>query len=342
MDRPTSRLSAAPTPLARRVVLGTAFLLALAAWLPPRIPAVQAQDTQPAPAASAKQPDTKSTKAAAPKTSEAKSGAAAAPAQPEARSAAVTAPKPPTTSKTVTISDGRGAQAKMTIEVKDPADAAVSAGDATDAEDSPPTGAGKAGSGGHNVSIGRHGRVKVDGLGADREFDSVGEFVHDEPAIATMVVLIVTVVFLSPVLAIGLILWYRIRKTRMLNETMLKLAEKGVVPTAEALEALAGGKQAALLASASATAPIYEEAKQIRRRAAWSDLRKGVIAGGIGLALTLFSVLDDRSPNSVGLVLLFVGIGYVVLWWFEERQLAPSSGAAPTGGGAPGAPPPAA
>ena len=32
-------------------------------------------------------------------------------------------------------------------------------------------------------------------------------------------------------------------------------------------------------------------------------------------------MLDDGSANSVGLVLLFVGIGFVVLWYFEERQL---------------------
>jgi hypothetical protein len=152
-----------------------------------------------------------------------------------------------------------------------------------------------------------------------------------------MVIAIVAVVFLSPVLAIGLILWYRMRKARMLNETMLKLAEKGIVAPADALDALAGGKQAAL-ATTAATAPLYEQAKQIRRRAAWSDLRKGVITGGIGLGLTLFSMLDDRSPNSVGLVLLFVGIGFVVLWWFEERQIAPSNGVA--SGGTPGGPPP--
>ena len=128
-------------------------------------------------------------------------------------------------------------------------------------------------------------------------------------------------------LAIALILWYRMRKARMLNETMLKLAEKGIVPPAEALSALAGNSSAPLAAAPSA-APIYEQAKQIRRRAAWSDLRKGVILGGIGLGLTLYSMLDDGTPNGLGLVLLFVGIGYLVLWWFEERQFAPRGGGA--------------
>jgi hypothetical protein len=295
MNRPTTASASAPTPLARRIVLGTAFLVGLAIALAPRTPSVHAQESKAAPA---------------------------------------TASKPQPATKTATITDGRGTEVK--IEVKDApgpaAKPAANAADSSDTAEAPP-----AGSGGRSVTVGKRAKVKIDGLGTDREFDSVGEFVHDEPAIAAMVVLIVAVVFLSPVLAIGLILWYRMRKARMLNETMLKLAEKGIVAPADALDALAGGKQAAL-ATTAATAPLYEQAKQIRRRAAWSDLRKGVITGGIGLGLTLFSMLDDRSPNSVGLVLLFVGIGFVVLWWFEERQIAPSNGVA--SGGTPGGPPP--
>jgi len=154
---------------------------------------------------------------------------------------------------------------------------------------------------------------------------------------------------MAPVLAIGLILWYRMRKARMLNETMLKLAEKGVVSSSDALEALAGGKQAAaVVAAAAAVAPLQEQSKQIRRRAAWSDLRKGVFCAVIGVALSVFSLLDDRSPNGVGLVLIFVGVGFLVLWWFEERQLAtpsaPASASAASsnasGSSAGGSPPP--
>jgi hypothetical protein len=107
------------------------------------------------------------------------------------------------------------------------------------------------------------------------------------------------------------------RKARLLNETMLKLAEKGIVPSADALDALAGGKQAAVVA------PYYEQAKQVQRRAAWSDLRKGVLMSGFGLAQSVYSLLEDREPNGLGLVLLFVGLGFIVLWWFEERRFAP-------------------
>jgi hypothetical protein len=298
MTRPFASPTVAPTALARRLVLGTALLLGLAFALAPRIPVAWAQDSSAAPSTGAK-------------------------------------PAPPPASKTVTITDGRGgvsAKIEVTESPHPAAKAAQAAGEPAAAGDPAAGEADTVAPSRHGGVLGRHGRVRIEGIGSDREFDSFGDFVHDEPAIAIMVVAVVAVVFLAPVLAIGLILWYRFRKNRMLNETMLKLAEKGVVAPAEALQALAGGKQAAALSTGVGTAPIYEQAKQIRRRAAWSDLRKGVITGGIGLALTLYSLFDDRSPNGLGLILLFVGIGFVVLWWFEERQLAPADGIAPDGG----------
>jgi hypothetical protein len=248
---------------------------------------------------------------------EPKSPPAAAPAPPAAPSPPKAAPK------SLSITDGHGAEIKIDV-----GDAATRAGDAT--EDSPKSGKAK-----------KRARVTIDGIDTDREFDSFDDFVHNEPALAAMVISVVTVVFLAPVLAIALILWYRMRKARMLNETMLKLAEKGVVPSTEALDALAGGKQPA------AVAPYLEQAKQIRRRAAWSDLRKGVLMAGFGIALSMYSLLSDREPNGLGLVLLFVGLGFIVLWWFEQRHLVPADGTAqdatrvPGAGIPPGSPPPA-
>jgi hypothetical protein len=279
--------SVTPSRLARRLILGTALLIGLAVALAPRTPAVHAQETKSAPAAAAKS---------------------------QSSSKTVTVTKDGTVTQVEVVKEGPGAAAS-------PATPGDSADEATNDEDS-----GKS-KRKHGITVGKNGKVRIDATMSDRDFDSFGEFAHDEPGIATMVVAIVALVFLSPVLAIGLILWYRMRKARMLNETMLRLAEKGVVTSSDALEALAGGKAAATLSTAPGAAPLYEQAKQIRRRAAWSDLRKGIITGGVGLGLTLFSMLDDRSPNSVGLVLLFVGAGFVVLWWFEERNLAPTNGA---------------
>jgi len=278
MNRPAAPSSTASTsPLLRRLVLGTALCLGLAVALAPRTPTAHAQEPGSAPPA------------------------------------APTAPKPP--GKSLSISDGRGAEIK--IEVGDKGRATVTTASEPGARaDSAAPGEGNA-SGGRSEKPRKHARVTIDGLG-DHEFDSLDQLADNDPALYAMVVAIVAVVFFAPVLAIALVLWYRMRKARMLNETMLKLAEKGIIPSAEAIDALAGGKQPA------AAAPYYEQAKQVRRRAAWSDLRKGVLMGGAGLALSISSLLAHRGPNSVGLVLLFVGAGFVVLWWVEQRHLAPA------------------
>jgi hypothetical protein len=293
MNRPIAAapLAATPTRLMRRMILGGAFLLGLAVALAPRTPTVHAQEPATSPAA---------------------------------------APTPQSATKTVTITNGRGG--KVTIEAGESAEPTVkiNADGKANADNRSPADAESPGSRGHNVAFGEHGRVRIDGLGADRDYDSFGQFVDNEPALAAMVIAVVAVVFLAPVLAIALVLWYRMRKARMLNETMLKLAEKGIVPSADALEALAGGKQAAVVA------PFYEQAKQVQRRAAWSDLRKGVLMSGFGLALSVYSLIEDREANGLGLVLLFVGLGFVVLWWFEERHLAPANRTPPAPVAVPG------
>ncbi|MCC6196667.1 MAG: hypothetical protein IT518_19610 [Burkholderiales bacterium] len=136
----------------------------------------------------------------------------------------------------------------------------------------------------------RGARIQID----DREYDSFDQFLDRDPALATMVLGVVFIVFLTPILIIALVVWYKMRKARMQNEATLKLAEKGIAPP------------------------------EMRKHAAWSDLRKGVLFGGVGLALTVYGFLDDGQPGWLALILLFVGIGYVVLWHFEDRQMAAS------------------
>jgi len=163
------------------------------------------------------------------------------------------------------------------------------------------------------------GKVRIGAGGGAREFDSFEAVAREAPWIAGLVYLATALVFLTPLLIIVLVIWYKVRKARMLNETMIRLAEKGVIPPADALGAVAGGSASALQ-SGPPTGPLYEQAKAVRKRAAWSDLRKGIVMGAIGLGLVFYSMLDDGSPNGLGLVLLFVGLGYIVLWYFEERQ----------------------
>lgn len=201
----------------------------------------------------------------------------------------------------------------------------------------------------HTITVRKGDRtVTISGVPGDQEINrdlkSAAEFVGFEPRIAAVVLGIVAVVFLAPVLAIALILAYRMRKVRLQNETMIKLAEKGIVPPAEAIAAVAAGRppeQFATDTGSSAGGPPVlpaipplpvEHVKYMSKRTVWSDLRKGVLVGAPGLGLTLVSLAEDHTPSGVGLVLLFVGIGYVVLWWLEDRKLSPR-------GAAPGTPP---
>ena len=78
------------------------------------------------------------------------------------------------------------------------------------------------------------------GIDGDAEFDSFNELVSQEPWLGALIFFCVAMVFLLPLLLVLALVWYKMRKNRMLNETMLKLAEKGVVPPADALDAIAG------------------------------------------------------------------------------------------------------
>src|SRR6185437_8443870 len=71
-------------------------------------------------------------------------------------------------------------------------------------------------SGDDNKRIDIHpGHVTVQGFGRDRQYDSFEQFMRDAPGTALFAFLIVTVVFLVPLLAIALLVWYKIRRTRM-------------------------------------------------------------------------------------------------------------------------------
>jgi hypothetical protein len=206
------------------------------------------------------------------------------------------------------------------------ASAKAAAKDAADNADEP----------GSNLTIDRHGirienadspgsghkRVTIGLSGTDREYDSFDQFMHEDRGLAFMVVGIVFIVFLTPVLIAGLLIWYKLRKNRMLNDTMVQLAEKGVIPTSEMLQALQSGRTAGAVNAVAARASVMEQVKTLRSQAAWSDLRKGVILTAVGMSFIAYSLFDDRSPNWVGLVLLFLGIGYAFLWYFEDRQIA--------------------
>jgi hypothetical protein len=161
-------------------------------------------------------------------------------------------------------------------------------------------------------------RVHVSGLGENRDYESFQDFADNAPWLAALVFLSVTLVFLVPLAVIVLLIWYKIRKNRMLNETMLKLAEKGVMPPTEAMTAL--GAEVPPQAASPAAGSLYAQARAIRDNRQWSDLRKGVILSALGTGFSAYSLLDSGEANGFGLILLFLGCGYIVLWFMEDRR----------------------
>jgi hypothetical protein len=162
----------------------------------------------------------------------------------------------------------------------------------------------------------------------DFDVDAFTSQVQKMPWIIGVVFLVVGSIFLTPIVLLIGIIWYKLRKTRLQSEAMLALAEKGVVPPAQAAEALATS------APPGSVAPqLYQQAVALRKRVVWSDLRKGVILSMIGLAFSFYELVSGGEASWVGLILLFVGIGYVVLWWLEGRHLdeARARGAADSG-----------
>jgi len=111
-------------------------------------------------------------------------------------------------------------------------------------------------------------------------------------AVIAVVALIVT--FGSPIIIVASVLLYRMRKTRLVHDTILKLAEKGVPIPPELI-----------------AAPQQDTPK--------SDLKTGIIllSAGAGLMLFFFEV---GAPASLAAIPVLMGIGYLVAWKIEKSQ----------------------
>jgi len=173
----------------------------------------------------------------------------------------------------------------------------------------------------------RSKRSRVYHIEDDPDFQSFDHVVRTAPWIVGVIFLVLGSIFLTPVILLLGIIWYKLRKTRMQNEAWLKLAEKGVVSPTQAADAVTSGvpppeAPSAQAASAAPAGSILQQAVAARRRAAWSDLRKGVVMITIGLAFSAYSLFNDQEANWIGLVLLFLGMGYLALWWLEGRRVA--------------------
>ncbi len=96
----------------------------------------------------------------------------------------------------------------------------------------------------------------------------------------------------GPIALVGIILMYKSRRTRMIHETALLLAEKGQpVPP----ELFIGTDEPA------------------------SDLRRGAVLIALGLGLAVF-MYQLNAAWSVGFIPIFMGLGYLVVWKLETSK----------------------
>jgi len=168
----------------------------------------------------------------------------------------------------------------------------------------------------------RHATVSID---SDRDFESFKDAMHGAPWIVGLIFLVVGSIFLTPVILLIGIVWYKLRKTRMQNEALLRLAEAGVIAPAHAVDAVSTGVMPEAGAAAAAKTPepaAYQQAVVTRRRVVWSDLRKGVLFSAVGLSFVLYWAIHSGSASWLGMVLLFVGVAYIGLWRLEDRKLS--------------------
>src|SRR5712691_6660619 len=100
----------------------------------------------------------------------------------------------------------------------------------------------------------------------DFDFDVFTSQMQKTPWVIGLIFLVVGSIFLTPVVLLIGIIWYKLRKTRLQNEAMLALAEKGIVPAAQAADALAAGAP-----PASAAPQVYQQAAALRKKVGWSD-----------------------------------------------------------------------
>jgi Domain of unknown function (DUF6249) len=114
----------------------------------------------------------------------------------------------------------------------------------------------------------------------------------------TIPMLILLILFTLPVAFAGGVFFARYRNYQQLNETLCSLMEKGVAIPPE------------LLTPRSPSIPRL------------SDFRKGLLLiwSGIGAVFLLGILLHGNNAWSLGLIPVFTGLAYLVLWKIERRK----------------------
>ena len=120
---------------------------------------------------------------------------------------------------------------------------------------------------------------------------------HIDNVTGLIAILAILLVFLTPVIIVIAVLIHKSRRAQRIHQTVVALAEKGL--------------------------PVPPDLF-VERRAPdlTSSLHKGVVLVAVGLGLTLFflSMAERHAPWGVGMIPLLIGVGYLIVWWLEERK----------------------
>jgi hypothetical protein len=106
---------------------------------------------------------------------------------------------------------------------------------------------------------------------------------------------------------VGIVVWGRLRRNRMMHETARLFAEKGQPLPAEFF----ASPQDKSGRSADVFAGVFPPRK------VKSDLRRGIFWVAVGLGVIGYFIADHDSDWGFGLIPFFIGVGYLVAWKLE-------------------------
>ncbi len=101
--------------------------------------------------------------------------------------------------------------------------------------------------------------------------------------------------FAAMVAVVALVVSMRLKKNRMMHDTLRAMIEKGTPIPPELLNP-----------------PAQRRPK--------SDLRSGLIWIGVGIGLTLLSLVQRNNNWPIGLIPLLIGVAFLIAWKFEAKK----------------------
>ena len=111
---------------------------------------------------------------------------------------------------------------------------------------------------------------------------------------------------LIPIVAIIMAGVVRIKRNRMLHDTVRLMTEKGAAIPPELIDAVANDSK-----------------QQAKTWSPTSQLRSGVINIVIGLGFMFLLREIDGGPTwmwAAGMIPVMIGVGFLLIWWIESRK----------------------